>query len=60
MALDSRITELHLDHTIKSYYDLLEDPTQKDQYRYVIPGVLQYYDLPDLVRMAGAKKIFYQ
>lgn len=60
LVLDHRITRIHLYHTIRSYYDLLHDPTQKDQYRYVIPGILKYYDLPQLVELAGADKVFYQ
>lgn len=60
LALDQRISEVDLYHTIRSWYDLLEDPIQKDQYRYVIPGVLKQYDLPDLVKLAGPDKVFYR
>jgi acetyl xylan esterase AXE1 len=60
LTLDKRISGLHLYHTIRSYYDLLNDLTQKDQYQYLLPGVLRYYDLPDLVRSAGPGKVFYE
>lgn len=60
MALDKRITNIHLYHTIRSYYDLLQNLAQKDQYQYLLPGVLKQYDLPDLVRMAGPSNVFYE
>jgi len=60
LALDRRISVAHLFHTIRSYYDLLNDLTQKDQYQYLLPGVLKYYDLPDLAKMAGPGKVFYE
>ena len=40
-----------------SYREVLEQPTAKDWYSYVIPGVLKYYDLPDLVNIIGKEKI---
>ncbi|HWB91063.1 MAG TPA: acetylxylan esterase [Puia sp.] len=60
LALDKRISEIYMYHTIRSYYDLLEDLAQKNQYQYLLPGVLKYYDLPDLVRLAGPRHVFYE
>ncbi|MGF7232311.1 acetylxylan esterase [Arachidicoccus sp.] len=47
-SLDSRINKVQCIDSVKSFYDLLHHPTMKDQYSYVIAGVLQYFDLPDL------------
>lgn len=47
-SLDSRINDLQYNDSVKSFYDLMRHPVMKDQYSYVIPDVLQYFDLPDL------------
>ena len=38
-----------------SYQQLLAQPTAKDAYSEVLPGVLQRYDLPDLQRVLGSR-----
>ena len=43
-----------------SYREVFERPTAKDWYMNLVPGALHYYDLPDLVQMAGANKITLQ
>jgi len=50
-ALDKRIMALESYSTIESYIEILEQPTEKDWYSYVIPGVLKYFDLSDVKSM---------
>ena len=48
--------ELHLFNTIRSYRDILEQPLGKNWYSYFIPGVLKYYDLPDIITLIKETK----
>lgn len=57
VALDEKISSLDLYHSVRSYKEVLDDPTGKDWYSIVVPGVLKYYDLPDLVQLAGKDKV---
>ncbi|MDB5112054.1 MAG: hypothetical protein JWR67_3168 [Mucilaginibacter sp.] len=58
-VLDKRIRKLEFYNTITSYYSILENPLKLNQYPYVIPNVLAYYDLPDLVKLIGTEKVKY-
>ncbi len=53
------INKLYLYHGIRSFKQLLDDPAAKNAYSYVIPGVLEYYDVPDLVKLTGTGRIQY-
>lgn len=55
--IDKRITQLYLYNTITSFNQILENPTGKNWYSYVIPNVLKYYDIPDLVKLIGEDKV---
>nr|WP_237487849.1 acetylxylan esterase [Hufsiella arboris] len=58
-ALDKRITNLTITgNSLKSYATIIENPVQKDLYAYVVPGALEYYDLPALVRVTGKRVSF--
>jgi hypothetical protein len=35
--------------TIKSYIEITQRPMDKDWYSFVVPGIMNYFDLPDLV-----------
>lgn len=56
-VLNSSISRLVLYAPILSYKEVLNDPTGKDWYSIVVPDVLKYYDLPDLVNLAGKEKV---
>lgn len=58
-ALDPRIDKLTLSDTILSFYQMLKYPMMKDQYAYVVPDALEYFDLPDVVRFIGKEKVQY-
>jgi hypothetical protein len=47
-VIDRRITNIQLSKTISSFTEVFADPMRKDWYSYVVPGVLQYYDIRDL------------
>lgn len=54
-VLDERIRKVTLTHTLKTWKEYLENPLQRDMQSNVIQGVLQHYDLPDLVRLSGGR-----
>ena len=54
------VASLHLDDRIRSFREILERPTEQDWYAYEIPGVLDHYDIPDLVKKIGTEKIHYK
>jgi hypothetical protein len=49
--LDKRISKLVISGNINSWKQYLDNPVELNQQSQVIPGVLQYYDLPDLVSL---------
>ncbi|MBO2012042.1 alpha/beta hydrolase family protein [Hymenobacter negativus] len=54
-ALQPRITRVHLPERPRSYEQLLMQPAAKDTYSNVLPGILQHYDLADLLRVLGSR-----
>lgn len=58
-VLDGGIDRLVLSNTLRSYLEILENPTMKNSYGYVVPNALKYYDLPDLIELLGAGKVKY-
>ncbi len=54
---EKKINSLTLYNSFSTFQQLLTQPEARNSYSSVIPGVLNYYDLPDLIRMVGAKKI---
>ena len=51
------ITRLTVNKMPPSYQALLTQPTTKNVYSDVVPGVLRHYDLPDLQRVLGARLV---
>ncbi|MDR8393341.1 acetylxylan esterase [Aliifodinibius sp. S!AR15-10] len=58
-VFDNGIDRLILSNTLRSYMQILETPTTKNSYGYVIPNALKYYDLPDLIEILGTGKVKY-
>ncbi|MBQ0078006.1 MAG: acetylxylan esterase [Bacteroidales bacterium] len=50
--LDDRISDTLLMHGVKTWRFCL-NPIQRDVCGMIVPGVLKFYDLPDLARLAG-------
>ena len=55
--LYAEIHRLVLPQAPLSYAELLARPATQDQYSDVLPGVLRYYDLPDLQRALGRRLV---
>jgi cephalosporin-C deacetylase-like acetyl esterase len=51
--LDDRVVSADINRSIRTWKNYLSDPLQYDMYSNVLYGVLNYYDLPDLVRISG-------
>jgi cephalosporin-C deacetylase-like acetyl esterase len=51
--LDDRIAAADLSRSLRSWTSYLADPMQYNMYSNVLYGALNYYDLPDLVRLSG-------
>lgn len=47
----SEIQSLDIINSIQSYFDILNKPMEWDWYSYVVPNVLEYFDLPDLIEL---------
>jgi len=56
-VLTPDIARLHLAQPVNSFQQLLEQPTTKDGYSWVLPGVLLHYDLPDLAAALGPQRL---
>ena len=54
-VLDSRIGQATLTHTLKTWRDYIQHPMQHDMMSNVIPGVLQCYDIPDLLKLCQGR-----
>ncbi len=54
-VLDARIKHVTVDHVLESYRSLLEAPMPVDAPQDILPGVLEKYDVPDLVRVLGTR-----
>lgn len=48
-VLDSRLKRITVTQLLPSFTDIYASPTRLDWYSSVIPNVLSYYDIPDLV-----------
>lgn len=56
-VVDDRITRLQLYGGPESFHEVIDKPLQRNWYSYVIPGVLLYYDIPDLKNSLGPRLI---
>ncbi|MBR1464573.1 MAG: acetylxylan esterase [Prevotella sp.] len=54
-VLDERIQGASLTATLKTWRSYVESPMQRDMLSNVVPGALQYYDLPDLLTLCKGR-----
>lgn len=54
-VIDKRISSLTVEEKISSFTQVIHDPLMTDQYSFVIPGVLKWYDIADLKRLLGER-----
>jgi len=59
-VLDDHISKIEIDHSIRSYFEILERPMERDWYSYVIPDVLKFFDIPDLLKLRPEMVITYK
>ncbi|MGE0079280.1 MAG: alpha/beta hydrolase family protein [Bacteroidales bacterium] len=55
--LNESIESIEISDAINSYIDLVKNPLTKDAYTYVIPSILKYCDIPDLIRWIEPRKV---
>ena len=57
-VFDKTIMQLNLFKSIHSFKDTLSYPIEKNWYSWIIPNVLKYYDVNDLIELSNAKVVF--
>jgi cephalosporin-C deacetylase-like acetyl esterase len=56
-ALDTRITRVMAESTLVSYRTALDAPLHRNLSEITIPGVLQHYDVPDLLEAIAPREV---
>jgi hypothetical protein len=56
-AVDTRITHVIAENTLISYRTALEAPLHKNLSEITIPGVLQHYDVPELLEAIAPRDV---
>ena len=56
-ALDDRVSEVTVKGSVNSWIDIVREPLAKDILDHIVPSVLKYYDLPDLVRVIAPRPV---
>lgn len=59
-VLNPEIVSIEASSTIRSCFEILENPMKKDWYSYVVPGILRYFDLPDLAKNLPGLELKYK
>ena len=54
-VIDERIGSANLTATLKTWRSYVENPMQRNMLSNVVPGVLRYYDLPDLLSLSKGR-----
>lgn len=57
-AVDDRISRVEADHYLHSFLDITRNVIGKNWYGYIVPGVLKYYDIQDLIRIVDKRFAF--
>jgi len=56
-AIDSRLRRITLERALESYLSVAEHRINRNVFEQVIPGVLRHYDLPDLAKVLGQRRL---
>ena len=56
-ALEPRFTEVAIEEAIESWIDVVATPLARGQLEQIVPGALERYDLPDLVRAIAPRPV---
>jgi hypothetical protein len=55
-----QIQSIQASNSIQTYFEVLNHPMEVDWYSYVIPHVLAYFDLPDLLKLRNDLQVTWQ
>ena len=50
-VLDNRIEALEMSSAIESFAEITDRPMEKEWFSWIVPGILKYFDLPDLAAL---------
>lgn len=56
-AFDARLRRIVLERSLLSYQSVVDSRLHRGIFEQVVPGALKLYDLPDLVRLMGTRKV---
>jgi hypothetical protein len=56
-ALDKRITRVIIEDSLASFRMIATEPLHRNAPESMIPGVLRYYDIPDLIQAISPRKV---
>jgi len=56
-ALDRRITRVVVEDTPASFHAIVDEPLHRNAPEIAIPGVLRYYDIPDLIQAIAPRPV---
>lgn len=56
-ALDGNVSRVVTDDSIRSYEQLVNAEVYHDMENLIVPGILEHLDLPEVVKLIGAKKV---
>lgn len=56
---DYRITALELSETPGTFAEITDRPTEKNWFSYLVPGIMKYFDIPDMAGMRPDLRIKY-
>jgi hypothetical protein len=57
LLFDSKVARLELHDAPASYAAFLREPVRRNWYSCTVPGILERYDIPDLIRLVGQQRI---
>ena len=56
-ALDGRFQSVTLERGVVSYENVVRQPIHRQAFEHIVHGALKHYDLPDLARWMGPRKV---
>jgi hypothetical protein len=56
-AIDSRLRGVAIERSLESYRSVVDHRLHRDIFEQIVPGVLRYYDLPDLAKMMAPRRL---
>ncbi len=57
LLFDTLVAHLNVYDGPKTFRTMLENPIERNAYSHVVPGILRWYDIPDLLKMVGTQRV---